>query len=93
MIWRICHWFFGWDYVVVANSTLRVRTDGEGVPYIKGFYGTHLLITNVGSVLWLTCCPNKYLGGLDRHLPCEFNPSTGKCQVHFNKITLSDVNK
>lgn len=62
---------FGWDYVYWRNSAdhgiARVHSTFYGVPYYFRYKNTRLIDTitqhrvNLGTILFLTCPPEKYL--------------------------------
>lgn len=66
MIWKLCNFLFGWDYIVWHNSAdqgiARVRVDHNGNLYYWRYKSSKIAdpITKVGNHLWLTCSPEKY---------------------------------
>lgn len=67
MIWRLCNFLFGWDYVAWSNcadeGVAKVYWDGETRPYYWRYRITSVVdrIFKADQVIWLTCAPSKYL--------------------------------
>lgn len=65
-MYRLLHFFFGWDYIAWANSVdsgvARVHVDGAGLVFYWRYKSTHVAdqIRADSPVLWLTCSPRKY---------------------------------
>lgn len=65
--YKILHWLFGWDYVLLCGSCDRVIArvfilpDGRVVAWEHKRLNWLYEIGNPDQVVWLTCLSSKYL--------------------------------